>query len=109
MILWRNIENYPFFFLIPTPDFPHFLLYVKWKSGVTFVRRCFRDEPLSLKNLPSGFQTRSDTNWHAPKQKQAGGSSFLDIESIPDSEQQRCWPDCAVVQADLCHCCLHVH
>ena len=25
MILWRNIENYPFFtFLIPTPDFPHF-------------------------------------------------------------------------------------
>ena len=30
--------------LIPTPDFPPFLLYVRWKSGVTFVRRCFRDE-----------------------------------------------------------------
>ena len=27
-----------FIILIPTPDFPHF-----WKSGVTFVRRCFRD------------------------------------------------------------------
>ena len=25
MILWRYIENYPFFIiLIPTPDFPHF-------------------------------------------------------------------------------------
>ena len=25
MILWRNIETYPFFIiLIPTPDFPHF-------------------------------------------------------------------------------------
>ena len=26
------------------PRFPLFLLYVRWKSGVTFVRRCFRDE-----------------------------------------------------------------
>ena len=44
MILWRNMENYPFvIILIPTPDFPLFLLYVRWKSGVTFVRRCFRD------------------------------------------------------------------
>ena len=25
------------------PGFPPFLLYVRWKSGVTFVRRCFRD------------------------------------------------------------------
>ena len=25
------------------PRFPPFLLYVRWKSGVTFVRRCFRD------------------------------------------------------------------
>ena len=25
------------------PGFPSFLLYVRWKSGVTFVRRCFRD------------------------------------------------------------------
>ena len=24
--------------------FPLFLLYVRWKSGVTFVRRCFRDD-----------------------------------------------------------------
>ena len=25
MILWRNIENYPFSYIsIPTPDFPHF-------------------------------------------------------------------------------------
>ena len=26
------------------PRFPPFLLYVRWKSGVTFVRKCFRDE-----------------------------------------------------------------
>ena len=26
------------------PRFAPFLLYVRWKSGVTFVRRCFRDE-----------------------------------------------------------------
>ena len=25
------------------PRFPQFLLYVRWKSGVTFVRRCFCD------------------------------------------------------------------
>ena len=25
------------------PRFPPFLLYVRWKSGVTFVRRCLRD------------------------------------------------------------------
>ena len=44
MILWGNIENYPCFFLFDSdPRFPPFLLYVRWKSGVTFVRRCFRD------------------------------------------------------------------
>ena len=32
-----------FIILIPIPDFPLFLLYVKCKSGLTFVRRCFRD------------------------------------------------------------------
>ena len=40
MILWRNTENYHF---DSDPRFPPFLLYVRWKSGVTFVRRCFRD------------------------------------------------------------------
>ena len=33
-----------FFFHFDTnPRFPPFLLYVRWKSGVTFLRRCFRD------------------------------------------------------------------
>ena len=44
MILWRNIENNPFLSFDSDPIFPPFLLYVRWKSGVTFVRRCFRDE-----------------------------------------------------------------
>ena len=26
------------------PRFPPFLLYVRWRSGVTFVPRCFRDD-----------------------------------------------------------------
>ena len=46
MILWRNIENYPFYHFDSDPRFPPFLLYVRWKSGVTFVRRCFRDDVL---------------------------------------------------------------
>ena len=43
MILWRDTENYPFYHFDSDPRFPHFLRYVRWKSGVTFVRRCFRD------------------------------------------------------------------
>ena len=37
----KIIHFYPF---DSDPRFPPFLLYVRWKSGVTFVRRCFRDE-----------------------------------------------------------------
>ena len=48
MILWRNIENYPFLSFDSDPRFPPFLLYVRWKSGVTFVRRCFRDVKASF-------------------------------------------------------------
>ena len=33
----------------PTPGFPHFLLYVRCKSGVTFIRRSFRDD-FSMQN-----------------------------------------------------------
>ena len=43
MILWRNIETNPFKLFRFGPRFSPFLLYVRWKSGVTFVRRCFRD------------------------------------------------------------------
>ena len=43
MILWRSIEIFHFFHFNSNPRFPPFLLYVRWKSGVTFVRRCFRD------------------------------------------------------------------
>ena len=40
MISWRNIEKKSLLIiLIPTP----ILLYVRMKSWVTFVRRCFRD------------------------------------------------------------------
>ena len=33
-----------FFHLLSTADFPRFYYNVRCKSGVTFVRRCFRDE-----------------------------------------------------------------
>ena len=32
-----------FYYFDSDPRFPPFLLYVRWKSGVTFVWRCFRD------------------------------------------------------------------
>ena len=31
-----------FYYFDSDPRFPPFLLYVRWKSGVTFVGRCFR-------------------------------------------------------------------
>ena len=34
---------FTFYHFDSVPRFPLFLLYVTWKSGVTFVRRCFRD------------------------------------------------------------------
>ena len=34
----------------PDPRFPLFLLYVRWKYGVTFVRRCFSDGRSSSTN-----------------------------------------------------------
>ena len=37
MILWRNIENYDFLSFDSCPRFCKFLLYVRCKSGVTFV------------------------------------------------------------------------
>ena len=47
----RNISFYgeiskkiTFYHFHSDPRFPPFLLYVRWKSGVTFVRRCFRDD-----------------------------------------------------------------
>ena len=43
MILWRKIEIIIFYHFESDPRFPPFLLYVRWKSGVTFVRRCFRN------------------------------------------------------------------
>ena len=61
MILWRNIKNYPFYQIDSDFRFPPFLLYVRWKSGVTFVRRCFRDDfrlhrPCSLWSIISSYR-----------------------------------------------------
>ena len=53
MILWRNTENYPvlhMYHFYSDPRFPPFLLYVRWKSWVTFVRRCFRDGRVGEQN-----------------------------------------------------------
>ena len=37
------MKFFTFYHFDSDPRFPPFLLYVRWKSGVTFVRRCFRD------------------------------------------------------------------
>ena len=46
MILWRIFFFFffTFYHFDSYPRFPPFLLYVRWKFGVTFVLRCFRDE-----------------------------------------------------------------
>ena len=40
-----------FYHFDPNPRFPPFLLYVRWKSRVTFVRRCFRDVSMGHQGL----------------------------------------------------------
>ena len=55
MILWRNIEIFHFCHFDSDPRSP-FLLHVSWKSGVTFVRRCFRDVRADI-----DFKSRSET------------------------------------------------
>ena len=65
MILWRNIKKFHFLslyiILIPTSDFPHFYyIYVRWKSGVTFVQRCFRDVIFLYFNLIKNNYYRAD-------------------------------------------------
>ena len=49
IILWRNIDFFTFYHFDSDPRFPPLLLYVRWKSGVTFGRRCFRDAPYFLR------------------------------------------------------------
>ena len=47
----EKYRNFSLFFHFDSdPRFSPFLLYVRWKFGVTFVRRCFRDE-ISILNL----------------------------------------------------------
>ena len=52
MILSRNIETFSIFYHFDSdPRFPPFLLYVRWKSRVSFVRRCFRDAQIILGSI----------------------------------------------------------
>ena len=48
MILWRNIEIFHLYHFDSDPRFPPVLLYVRWKSGVTFVRSSFRDGMIKI-------------------------------------------------------------
>ena len=48
-----------FIVLIPT-RFPPFLPYVRCKSGVTFLRRCFRDLLLQIKVMETGMSDNHD-------------------------------------------------
>ena len=51
VILLTGTEKYPFFYNFDIkPIFPQFLLYVKYKGVVTFVRRRIRDVALMWSN-----------------------------------------------------------
>ena len=43
MIYGEILNFFNFYHFDPDLRFPPYLLYVGWKSGVTFVRRCIRD------------------------------------------------------------------
>ena len=43
MIYGEISKFFSFYHFDSDPRYTPFLLYVRWKSGVTFVRRCFRD------------------------------------------------------------------
>ena len=70
MILWRNIEKYHFYHFDSDPRFPQFLVYVRWKSRVNFVRRCFRDDQPSEHFLPQEWFSDGDRasagDWNVP-------------------------------------------
>ena len=61
MILWRNFEIFHFYHFDSDPRFPIFLLYVRWKSGVTFVWRCFRDVESSFRFETKAIVITQDT------------------------------------------------
>ena len=44
MIFGEILNIFHFYHFDSDPTFPPFLLYARWKSGVTFIRRCFRDD-----------------------------------------------------------------
>ena len=69
MILWRSIGYFITFYHFDfDPRFPLFLLYVRWKSGVIFVQRCFRDGAviwfwlIQVQALMRNYVTRYDTS-----------------------------------------------
>ena len=43
MLLWKKSKIIDLYYFHFNPRLPIFLLYVRWKSGVTFVWRCFFD------------------------------------------------------------------
>ena len=59
MVLWRNIDIFTFYHFDSDPRFPPFLLYIRWRFGVTFIQRCFRDGCLSDLSLTVAMATEN--------------------------------------------------
>ena len=72
---------------------------------------CFTIWASSRENLSWGFMSRVDSNRPVQPQKLGRCAKFwiqkLEVLYFPDSEQQRCWSDCADAQADLRLFCWH--
>ena len=78
MILWRNYHFYRFNI---NPGLLPLLLYVRCKSGVTFVRRCFRDAKISPSKPNLALSPRITLNTQ-PVSNRTGTRTLGDIVVI---------------------------
>ena len=90
MFKWRNFH---FFSFTTNPRFPHFVLSVRCKSGVTFVWRCFRDEisakppseKLCLENTGSDWFASKDHLLDMSEPQVLYGKFLCCSSELPDS------------------------
>ena len=85
---------------------------LKWKiSKGNHLAIHKRDSSLVMKKPVFGDLWRGKTQTGLLSYRDSKGLAILDLGSklyYPGSKQQRCWPDCGYVQADLRLCCSHM-
>ena len=75
------MEKLPLFYFKINPRFSPFLLYVRCKSGVTFVRSCFRDDCSRSRGYKTDRSNAVDLLWFYAACFQ---SSLVSVMSAPN-------------------------